>query len=149
MAESPALVNGFVELRGTLARGVLSAVEREIIAVAVSVENDCTYCVAAHSTFAIMAGADLDAVAAARAGSAPEDAKLAALYTFARRMIDQRGHVTPGDIQEVLDRGYTRSAVLEAIAQVGHTTMANFAHNLSDAPLDHAFEPQAWARAAA
>lgn len=148
MAEAPALVNGFVELRGTLARGVLSPVEREIVAVAVSVENDCTYCVAAHSTFALMAGADHESVTDARAGNPPADAKLAALYTFARRIIGHRGHVTPEDIQDVLDGGYTRAAVLEAIAQIGHTTIANFTHNLSDAPLDDAFEPQVWARAA-
>jgi hypothetical protein len=96
-----------------------------------------------------MAGADQDAVTAARHGNPPVDAKLGSLYTFARRIIGHRGHVTPEDIQEVLDSGYTRAAVLEGIAQIGHTTIANFTHNVSDVRPDDAFEPQVWARAAA
>jgi uncharacterized peroxidase-related enzyme len=149
MAESPTLVNGFVGLRQTLARGELSPVEREIVAIAVSIENDCAYCVAAHSTFAAMAGADESALAAARSGTAPEDARLAALYTFARRVVTQRGYATPEDVEAALDSGLSRAALLEAIAQIGHTTIANLAHNLSDAPLDAEFAPQAWAATAA
>jgi alkylhydroperoxidase family enzyme len=43
MAESPTLISGFVTLRTTLAGGELSGVEREIVALAVSLENDCDY----------------------------------------------------------------------------------------------------------
>jgi AhpD family alkylhydroperoxidase len=43
MAESPTLINGFVNLRQTLAGGELTGVEREIVALAVSLENDCDY----------------------------------------------------------------------------------------------------------
>jgi uncharacterized peroxidase-related enzyme len=149
MAGSPTVVNGFVELRGTLARGELTGVEREIVAIAVSVENDCDYCVAAHSTFALMAGAEDGVVSAARDGRAPEPARLAALYAFARRVVTQRGHVSAEDTQAALDAGLSRGALLEAIAQIGHTTIANFAHSLSDAPLDDAFAPEAWAGTAA
>jgi hypothetical protein len=35
------------------------------------------------------------------------------------------------------------------VAQVGHTTLANLTHNIGEAPLDEAFEPQAWAGVAA
>src|SRR5271170_207279 len=54
MAEAPALVSGFVDLRNTLSGGELTGVEREIVALATSIENDCDYCMAAHSTFAVM-----------------------------------------------------------------------------------------------
>ena len=149
MAESPVLVSGFVDLRRTLAGGELSGVEREIVALAVSLENDCDYCMAAHSTFALMQKADEDAVAAARTGDEPDDAKLAALYRFARNLVTKRGHVSDEETQALLDAGYSRGAVFEVVAQVGHTTLANFAHSISHAPLDSAFEPQAWAKAAA
>jgi len=36
-----------------------------------------------------------------------------------------------------------RSAVLELVAQVAHTTTANLAHSISHAPVDQAFTPQA------
>jgi uncharacterized peroxidase-related enzyme len=149
MAESPVLVNGFVDLRNTLAAGELTGVEREIVALAVSLENDCDYCMAAHSAFALMQKADQDAVSAVRRGDQPEDPKLAALYRYARTLMANKGHVTPEDSQALLDAGYTRAAIFEVVAQAGHTTLANFAHGIGKAPLDSAFEPQAWANATA
>ena len=149
MAESPVLVNAFVDLRRTLAAGELTGVEREIVALAVSLENDCDYCMAAHSTFALMQKADQDAVSAARRGNEPEDPKLAALYRYARTMMTNKGHVTPEDSQALLDAGYSSAALFEVVAQAGHTTLANFAHGISKAPLDSEFESQAWAKATA
>jgi uncharacterized peroxidase-related enzyme len=148
MAESPVLVNGFVDLRKTLAGGELSGVEREIVALAVSLENECDYCMAAHSTFALMQQADERAVRAARAGDSPEDPKLGALYRFTRRLVAKRGHVTDEETEALLEAGYSRGALFDVVAQVGHTTLANLAHSITKAPVDRAFEPQAWARAA-
>jgi uncharacterized peroxidase-related enzyme len=150
MAESPALITGFVDLRKTLAAtGTLTGIEREIIALAVSIENNCDYCMAAHSTFALMQNAAEEAVTAARAGDAPEDPRLAALYRFARTLVAKNGHVSGEDTQALLNVGYSRSAVLELVAQVAHTTMANLAHSISHAPVDQAFAPQVWPAAAA
>jgi AhpD family alkylhydroperoxidase len=148
MAESPTLIDGFVGLRKTLAGGELSGVEREIVAIAVSLENDCGYCMAAHSTFALMLNADMTAVLDARGGREPEDPKLGALYRFARSLVASKGHVSEHERQALLDAGYSRGALFDVIAQVGHTTLANLAHGISEAPLDDAFKPQAWAKAA-
>ncbi len=145
MAESSTLVNGFVDLRKTLAGGELSGAEREIVALAVSLENDCDYCMAAHSTFALMQNADETAVLHAREGREPEDPKLGALYRFARSLVAKRGHVGEEESQALLDAGYPRAALFEVVAQVGHTTLANFAHTIAGAPLDDQFTPQAWA----
>jgi AhpD family alkylhydroperoxidase len=148
MAESPTLITGFVELRQTLAGGELTGVEREIVALAVSLENDCDYCMAAHSTFALMQKADDNAVSAARAGDEPDDPKLGALYRFARSLVAKKGHVGDDETQALLDAGYSRAALFEVVAQIGHTTLANLAHSITRAPLDDAFEPQAWVPAA-
>ena len=104
---------------------------------------------AAHSTFALMQNAAEQAVTAARAGDAPADPRLAALYRFARTLVAKNGHVSGEDTQALLNAGYSPSAVLELVAQVAHTTMANLAHSISHAPVDQAFTPQAWPAAAA
>jgi AhpD family alkylhydroperoxidase len=117
------------------------------VALAVSLENDCDYCMAAHSTFALMQKADEEAVAAARRGKEPEEPKLGALYRFARSLVAKKGHVTEDESQALLDAGYTRGALFEVVAQVGHTTLANLAHSISNAPLDRAFKAQTWAKA--
>jgi uncharacterized peroxidase-related enzyme len=150
MAESPALITGFVDLRKTLAAtGTLTGAEREIIALAVSIENNCDYCMAAHSTFALMQNAAEEAVLAARAGDAPEDDRLGALHRFARSLVAKKGHVSDDETQALLNAGYSRGAVFELVAQVAHTTMANLAHSISHAPVDQAFAAQAWEAGAA
>jgi AhpD family alkylhydroperoxidase len=145
MAASPALVNGFVDLRGRLAGSDLTGPEREIVALAVSRENGCDYCMAAHSTFALMQ----DAGAAARGGEAPAGARLGALYVFARALAATRGHVGEDETRAFLDADWSRGALFDVIAQVGVTTLANLAHNVSGVPVDDAFAPQVWAPGAA
>lgn len=78
----------------------------------------------------------------------PDDPRLGALYRFARTLVANRGHVDERDRRALLDAGYSRGALFEVVAQVWHTTLANFAHGISKAPLDEAFEPQAWAKQA-
>jgi AhpD family alkylhydroperoxidase len=115
----------------------------------VSIENNCDDCMAAHSTFALMQNASEEAVMAARAGDAPRDPGLGALYRFARVLVARKGHVSGEDTQALLNAGYSPGAVFDLVAQVAHTTMANYAHNISHAPVDQAFAPQAWPTAAA
>jgi uncharacterized peroxidase-related enzyme len=146
MAESPALVTGFVDLRVALGNTELTGVEREIVALAVAIENDCAYCMAAHSTFALMQDADEEAVRAARSGEAPDDPRLGAVYRFARAMVAAKGRVSDEETRALLEAGYSRRAVLDVVAQIGHTTLASLAHALSEAPVDDEFAAQAWAR---
>jgi uncharacterized peroxidase-related enzyme len=150
MAESPALITGFVDLRKTLATsGTLTGAERELIALAVSTENNCDYCMAAHSTFALMQNAAEETVLAARAGDTPDDPRAGALYRFARSLVAKKGHVSDEETQALLNAGYSYGAVFELVAQVAHTTMANLAHSISHAPVDQAFAAQAWEATAA
>jgi uncharacterized peroxidase-related enzyme len=144
MAGSPALIGGFMDLRARLATEVLTGVEREIVALATSRENGCDYCMAVHSTFALMQDADPADVAGARDGDGPPDPKLAALYRFTQALVASNGHVDDHEIDELVDAGYPREAVLTVIAQVGFTTLANLAYGVSGVPIDGPFAPQAW-----
>ena len=145
MAESPVLVNGFVDLRKTLAGGELTGVEREIVALAVSLENDCDYCMAAHSTFALMQKADEDAVARPARATSPRTPS-SPRCTASRAAWWRRGATSARRRPRRCSTPATRAAALfEVVAQVGHTTLANFAHSIAGAPLDDQFAPQAWA----
>ena len=88
MAESPTLIESFTTLRKILGHSSFTPVERETIALSVSFENDCTYCMAAHSTFAKMSGISEPALEALRVGGNPPDERLGALATYTRHVID-------------------------------------------------------------
>jgi AhpD family alkylhydroperoxidase len=142
MATSPVLLEAFLSLRSIAARGSLDPVSREAVAVAVAREVQCTYCVAAHSTFALMQGASPAVVEALRAGRAPSDARLAALARFARAMVRQQD--VQGSITQLAALGISGAALLDTVAVIAVPMLAGLAHQLTHARLDPPFEPQAW-----
>jgi uncharacterized peroxidase-related enzyme len=145
MAESPTVLESFERVRSIVRRGTFTGPERETIALTLSFENACSYCMAAHSTFARFEAMPDDALAALRAGTVPrEHARLAALSTFTRRLVQTRGHVASEDVEALRGAGFTRAQVLEVIAVVAQITIANLVHNLTHAALDPQFEPNAW-----
>ncbi|MDD2760066.1 MAG: carboxymuconolactone decarboxylase family protein, partial [Methylomonas sp.] len=77
LAEAPAALSAYIELTALFDQTSFSPTERQVILLAVSVENYCTYCVAAHSMIAKhMAKADPAIVEALRNGKPLSDAKL-------------------------------------------------------------------------
>ena len=143
-AESPAVLEGILALDASLDKGSLTKIERQLVKIAVSTANGCTYCVAAHSTLAGMLKARPDVVTAVRTGATVPDAKIDALITFTRAVVREKGFVPEAAITAFLGAGYTKAQVLEVVGQVGVKTLHNYVHALTKAPLDAAFEPQRW-----
>ena len=144
MAESPALLGGALALDAALDKGALSAVERQLVKIAVSTENGCAYCVAAHSTLAGMLKARPDIVAAVRTGASVDDAKTQALIHFTRAVVQAKGFVREEEIAAFLAAGYTKAQLLEVVGHVAAKTLQNYSHALTSAPLDEQFESQRW-----
>jgi AhpD family alkylhydroperoxidase len=144
MGGSPALIEGFTTLRRILGHGSFTAVERETIALSVSFANDSVYPMAAHSTFARMAGISEPDLAALRGGGIPPDERLAALATYTRLVIATRGYAGGEETQRFLDAGFTPAHALSVIAAIAWMTLSNYTHNLTGCALDQPFQPQAW-----
>lgn len=58
LAESEPALRAFIQLNTQFSESGFNATERELIQTVVSVENQCSYCVAGHTTFASMQGVD-------------------------------------------------------------------------------------------
>lgn len=144
-AESPAVLGGYIALEASLAKGALSAIERQLVEIAVSVANDCAYCVAAHSTLAGMVRARPEVVAAVRNGTPIGEPKLDALITFTLLVARTKGFVSEAAIGAFLAPGYTKAQLLEVVGHVGLKTIANYINSMAETPLDTAFQPQQWA----
>jgi len=147
MAEAPALLEAFVTLQTIGHRTSLSPIERQVIAVAVATETGCTYCVAAHSTFALKSGAQPGAVDAVRAGSPLGDARLDALARFARAVVRREADARQR-AEELLRAGLSQVQILETLVAIAVPLMAGSAFQLTAVKLDGAFQPQAWAHTA-
>jgi uncharacterized peroxidase-related enzyme len=125
MANSPAVLQGFLDLSGTLEGGALPFETRYQIAIAVSEINGCAYCLSAFTAIGKGAGMKDETLAMCRiAGST--DPKINAILKFAAAIVRERGAVTPEDFQKVKSAGCSDEEIQEIVANVALFTFANY-----------------------
>lgn len=147
MAHSPGLLGthrfGYDEFRR---RSGFNAAEREVIFLAISRFDGCTYCDAVHSAIADQSKVPTEVTDAVRAGEPIGDAKLQGLNLFTTTMVATRGRPSEVELKEFLAVGYTEYQVLEIILAIAVITMSIYSNHLFDTPLDEAFTHRAWTR---
>ena len=148
MAESPALAKAYVTLSSIFNETSFSATERQIVLLTTSFENDCDYCVAAHSIAAGMQKVPGDVVQAIRDGRPIADPKLEALRRFTAAVVTSRGWPSDADTAAFTRAGYGHQQVLEVVLGVGMKTLSNYTNHAAETPLDRAFAGAAWSKAA-
>jgi type I site-specific restriction endonuclease len=110
----------------------------------VSIENQCSYCVAGHSAFAEMQHVSPEIIDTLQHNQSVADSKLEALNQFTRLLVHNKGMISDQEIQQFLDVGYTAAHVIEIILGVCVKTFSNLANNLIGIPLDDEFSQHAW-----
>ncbi len=144
-AESPAMLEAYATLFGIFDRSTsFTATERQVVLLTAIFENECDYCMAAHSTIAGMQRVPDDVVQALRRGQPITDVRLEALSAFARKVVRERGWVSEGDVQAFLDAGFTRAQLLEVILGIGMKILSNYANHIARTPVDEAFQANVW-----
>lgn len=144
MAESPALLKGFLTLRELYATTGFSPAEVHVLSLAAAWENQCAYCVAFHTAMALKEGVSREDVDALRRGAAPTDSKLGALSDYARMMVRRRGAVERPTLEAFFAAGYSKRQALDVVMGMAFSLMANYAGHVTHAPLDDFLEPFAW-----
>lgn len=135
MANSPAVLEGYLGLSGALGKGSLSAKNREQIALAVGQANLCDYCLAAHSAIGKMVGLTPEQILDSRRGTAV-DPKSDAVIRFARKVVDERGRVNDTDIADVRAAGLNDGAIAEVVANVALNIFTNYFNHVAETDID-------------
>lgn len=135
MANSPAALQAYLGLAGAVGHGMLSAKERETIALAVGQANDCGYCVAAHTALGKMAGLT-EAETVAIRKRAPADAKLAALTRFVGALHEKKGFVGDADLAAFKAAGYGDGHVAEVVANYALNVYTNYFNHVNGTAID-------------
>lgn len=148
-AESPEILKAYLNLGDLVDQTTLTPLERQIAFIGTSIANSCEYCVAAHSAISSMQKLPSDVIGAIRENRPLADTKLEALRTFVHTVTNQRGFVSDEEKSAFLNAGYTKQNVLEVILIVGMKTLSNYTNHIAETPLDPAFEPAKWQKAAA
>ena len=127
----------------------LTTTEQHVVWLTVNYENDCGYCVPAHTGLAKLDGVADDVIQALRDGSPLADPKLEALRPFTIEVVNQRGWVPDESVQAFLGAGYTKQKVLEVVLGVAHKVFSNYTNHVAETPVDSVFPKFAWEKPAA
>ncbi len=145
MAENPALLEGYMKLAAIFTKAGFSPLEQQVVLITVSVENECHFCVAAHSYSSDKSKLDMNVINALRNNTPISDARLEALRQFTRQVVVQRGFVCDAQVGKFLGAGWDRAAVLGVILGVALKALSNYTNHVAETPVNDAFEAFVWA----
>lgn len=151
MAQSPAVLEGYLNFSGALGGGSLPAQLREQIALVVSEANGCEYCLSAHSAIGRMVGLSEEEILDSRRGESSEGKSGVALR-FARQLVTARGRVSDHELAQVRRAGFSEGEITELLANVALNLFTNYFNHLAETRIDFPaapplVEPQAQQRA--
>lgn len=135
IAHSPVVLEAHLNHNAALAQGVLTKQLREQIAVAIAGTNGCDYCASAHTALGKMAGVTGSELADNMQGQS-KDSKTLAAITFARTVVENRGHIKDVDLQAVRDAGFDNEEIVEIIAHVGLNIFTNYINHIAGTEID-------------
>ena len=139
-ANNPTVLEGYLALGAVFEKGSFTPRERQIILLAVSVENNCNYCAHAHSQIARgLLSTPPEIIAAVHNNSPVPDVMLNALVSLVRELVRERGYAKVNTIQKFLAAGYKRGQVMELLLGIALKTISNYLDHISPTPVDHAF----------
>lgn len=135
MANSPAVLQGYLQLNAALASGVLNPKLREEIALEVGEQNACEYCVSAHTAIGKMIGLSDPEIEAAR-DARSSSPKHAAALAFARQLVAAKGHPSDAEFNAARAAGLSDAEIAEVIGHVALNIFTNYFNNTAEVEVD-------------
>ena len=141
MANSPAVLDAYLQFSGALSKGTLSARAREQLSLAVAQANGCDYCLAAHSTIGKMVGLTAEQVRDSRLGTAVSP-RADALIRLALEVVQARGRVSDTALAEARAAGLDDGVIAEVVAHVALDVFTNYFNNVARTEVDFPRAPE-------
>ena len=140
MAHSSVALQAYLGLSGAFSDAKLPAKIREQIALVVGENNQCGYCVSAHSAIGKLSGLTPEEIETARRGRSA-DPKTNAILKFAQRLSANRGNITDPELAEVRKAGCSDEEVLEIVTAVALNLFTNYVNHVADTAIDFPLAP--------
>jgi AhpD family alkylhydroperoxidase len=110
---------------------ILSKIEINLVQLAVSVENECHFCVPAHTCSALKRDrVDKRIVDAIRNGHPITDSRINELVNISKLMVRHRGKLPTQEIENFLSQGYSHEHLFEILTIVAYKTITNYTSQL-------------------
>jgi len=135
MANSPAVLEAYLQFSGSLEGGSLDAKSRERIALETAEANQCEYCLSAHSAIGKMVGLSEAEILDTRPAHS-KDVKSAAALNFSRLVIEKRGAVNEADVEAARKAGLTNGELAEVVALTVLNLFTNYVNTAFQVDID-------------
>lgn len=147
MAESPELLQAYQVVHELFMKSGFTPEELTVVWQTINVENECHYCVPAHTAIAHTMGVHPEITDALRNGTTLTDEKLEALRTFTTKLMRKHGQVSQDVINSFTAAGYTQKHILAVILGYSQKIMSNYTNHVAETPLDPPFQKFEWHKA--
>lgn len=118
------------------AKTSLTAKQKEVVNLAVSQVNECSYCLSAHTAIGKMNGFTESEILELRAGHSTSDSKLNALAGLAKNLTEKRGAADNAIVENFFNQGWSKENLVDTIVLVGDKTISNYLHKTTNVPVD-------------
>lgn len=132
---SAASLEALTSLFGAVSKGRFNAKAREAIALSVSEQNGCDYCLSAHSALGKGAGLSDAELSSARQGESA-DARVNAALRLSRQIVEKRGQVDAGALAAARAAGLTDADLVDLVTNVALTVFTNYLNLVADTEID-------------
>ncbi len=139
LAESPETLEAYRELNRLFSGSSLKVEERHVLWLTANVENECHYCVPAHTMLALKDGVSEEIIYAIRERREIADPRLEAMRRFVTAMVTKRGRASGEDIRMFMEAGFDQRNILDVVLGISHKVISNYVNALADTPVDEAF----------
>ena len=134
-ANAPAVLDGYLKFSESLSQGQLTARQRELIALAVGQENQCEYCLSAHTAIGKGAGLTEQDIQMARNGKAVDNIDNM-LVKFAVEIVKSRATINNDQLEALRSIGVDDTLIMEVIGNVALNILTNYTNHIAATDID-------------
>ncbi len=146
LASSPNTFEAYRTLHGLFESSSFNNEELTVVWQTINVENECHYCVPAHTAIGHMMEVDANLTEALRNREAMPNEKLQALHNTTLKVVRNRGRLSQEDLDAFYSAGYGEQQVLEIVLGVAQKTISNYTNHIANTPVDEPFQKFAWSK---
>jgi alkylhydroperoxidase family enzyme len=125
MAQSPAILEAYLQFNRAFEQARISAKERGLITAAVAQLVGSEYVLSIAAALGAREGLSEEEFEAARKGES-KDPKIAQALRFARLVVERHGQVNPAEVASLQRAGYSDAEVVEIIAAIALNLFRNY-----------------------
>jgi AhpD family alkylhydroperoxidase len=135
MGHSETALRSYLDLSASVSTGKLRPSIREKIALLVAEQNECDYCVRAHTAIGGLMKIPANELSAARRGES-EDNKEQALLQLTGAILEGRGAVSEAAYATAQTAGVTTEEATELVAHIALNIFTNYFNRFAQTPID-------------